>query len=216
MVERRFRLESTHSIPEGTDYWSLVEFAQRVMPQVTGRQSDICVYLRRGEGTIRGATTTDVRAEVEDAALDVSSVRVGLVMDYKKHPEDLDVIVQPHAKTVAVEVNGKDEAQVRGWLATMDNRLEGWLRRQSVAASPASPPVPPPARIHGEVAIGQGPTMNYFPAPVAASAPAVKKDSTREWLATTWRDHTATLLITVIGGVLAVALAVFFGFGGGG
>jgi hypothetical protein len=36
---------------------------------------------------------------------------------------------------------------------------------------------------------------------------------TRAWIRRTWRDHTAGVVVTVVGTLLATALAVYFGFG---
>lgn len=107
--------------------------------------------------------------------------------------------------TLNVEVESDDEGFVRTTVAKVDR-----LVTQIIAEHERDHPRPPPAVTAQPVAT----------APAAAAETAVGPSSPAaasaapSWLARTWRDHAATLVITVVGTVIAAALLVVFNIGG--
>lgn len=125
----------------------------------------------------------------------------------------------PQRHTVIVEISSEDEGTVRATAAKLD-RLMAALVAGSLDATSIAHPL---RAIDSPPTTGDTPSPSAHPVTPAGEVPAPIAPSPssdaaerpeRSWLARTWRDHAATLVITVVGTVLAAALLVVLNIGG--
>lgn len=106
---------------------------------------------------------------------------------------------------VSVELSSEDEGVVRATTAKLDRLMAPLIagRPEVETASPAAS-LPQPS----------APVTPNAPALAPVASPQPDTAPPPSWMARTWRDHAAALVITVAGTVIAAALLVVLNIGG--
>lgn len=210
-------------VPGDTSIWELVDYlatyARRALEQLPGRihKADFTVWDKSGSNLTRDSMA-ELREAVRSHHLDVNyfygSVNLAAPGALPWH-EDTAVTVwadlgegeKPDRARVVLE--SRNKIQMDGLHAQIRQEVEH-LRQHSVLPSdwPARVPVSAVAAPAVETASPVEPSLGTS---YATPSPSSARPGSTSWLSRTWRDHTATFVVTVAGGLVVAALATWLG-----
>lgn len=210
-VARRYKEQRTYKLPDVARTVRAEAAARQVLsdafaPLFGGVKPYISMTTNEGYD----ATGQDWDAVLAELTTDGLTPERTYVAIYSADPKLLvsyppTVTSQRERLTVNVEVSSEDEGVVRAATAKLDRLVTAIIAGPEVADA-ASPALAAP-----------GPTSAETPSvltPTSEASPPPSETPARSWLARTWRDHAATLVVTVVGTVLAAALLVVLNIGG--
>lgn len=211
-MARRYTEKRDYTLPDATTTVRAESLARQVLvdtfePLLNGIRFYISITALEGYKST-GDDWDTVLAELTSDGLTPQRTYAAL---YSADPRSTSISHAPEITSsrerceVSVELSSEDEGVVRATTAKLDRLMAPLVAGSPEVETPSpaeerpqpSTPVTPIAPVLPPVAITQ---------PDAASAPS--------WLARTWRDHAATLVITVVGTVIAAALLVALNIGG--
>lgn len=159
-----------------------------------------------GSGT-EGANVAEVFEEFREHDLEPHALFQNRLMPSTKEGERgvfLRFYYRIHSSTIYVDIEGTNRIAVDGVAATC-RRIKRTLENpvQAIEASHGASENKTSATLLMD---GQG-----SPNAEIRSRAAELESPPRSWLSRTWKDHTAQFVLTVIAGVLAVAIALWLG-----
>lgn len=210
-VARRYSEERKYELPDAATTVRAEALARRVLtdtfgPLLNGVRSYISMTTAEGYKST-GDDWETVLAELTTDGLTPVRTYVAL---YSTAPGNAvsqppEITSYPVRCIVNVDVSSEDEGVVRATTAKLDRLMAPLIAGHEVvdADSPAPAALPSPsAEVSSDTAAAAAPS-------VPPAAP-----SFWSWLGSTWRDHTAVFLVTVVGTVVAAVFIAAFNIGG--
>ena len=187
-----------HKFVDGDDMWGYFDTVQRQLVRHVSEQSawtrDISISLTTKSGSqYERQTLSELRNLVEEDHLTTEHLTCTIegfpTKDYEPERKTrVWVHLMPLLRTLIIEVSSPSAVLTNGLAAIARERL-------SRPAPPTVNAAPPAAAVAAET--------------VPESPPVPVVELQAGWWARTWRDHTALLIITIVGGVAVVAIGAW-------
>jgi hypothetical protein len=219
VVRDLFKASKRVSVPPDADMWRLTSHVGDVMERALAHarqprkvEADKTIMVTADESRIGRSTYDELQAAVQEHDLEPRLLSKRLVVQEDEHGLSLTELWiwgffrshgGPH---LDVDLSGPNRVIVDGLAAVAERTLhkieaDGFRIAEPTRALPSTVDTPsnPPA----------------METSTSLAAPASSEEGASAWIKRTWRDHTMTFLITVIGGLAVVALAVWLGIAQG-
>jgi hypothetical protein len=212
--ERQIEMTTKHTyrggdrreLPDDVDIWSLLVVVESTISSLikTGAPpAEVRVELT-GEGDFACDSVAEAYAEVTEHQHRVETLVIRQRIKRHQYSPAIEIRFLDYlGKNLVVETRSPSRVEAVGWADTILKRLDRWLAAP-VKIDPL-PARPAPAQV---AMSGKGEVSGAARNEQMTAAPPEKSQG---WLARTWRDHTAVLLITVLGTVLAGLILVWLG-----
>jgi hypothetical protein len=221
-----FKKMAGAAFPADADMWVVTDAVagklSKSLSEVPGSKASSSVRaMDDSNSTFERVTVTEARELFRENDLEIVSLFVYLA----KGPDEFVLSSRNTVITISARVNPVFEEGTLGYRLRVDvsasstalhvstglaavaqRHLDNVLSQISDRTQvPASAQVTTPAQV-----LAEPPILSAVTQTPSAPVP-VHRESAGDWLSRTWRDHTATFLVTTVGGLLVVAAAAFLG-----
>lgn len=240
MAERYYQQSSEHGVPSLFGLWELVRGLTGLLPKASLSMAAYWVSARVGGVELEAGSVDELLAELTTEEL--ASWPDALSLTFRGDGGEVKVsayrLSSPTISSLGLHLEGTDEARVIGAHAILTREVDRLLAKKAPAfgsrdresagveviesgpvvralapeVSESAPASPGPApETPGFMPSAQ--PLSTYPSADVIPAPRMEPERGAQWIARTWRDHTATFLVTVLGGLLVVVLAIWLNLG---
>lgn len=211
-MERTFSPKVSHKLPADVDVPSLLLTAEKVMRDLIPPNPEWRMRVSASlieHSTIRGDDLRALLIELRDGQENARSLHLEYQKGYSQVRMRVDVWRWSRESELEIAVTSKDEAEAKGRLAVLSERLQRWLSNPVHVPLDASSAVSAPVPVAPAIPAPAAPEPN----PPVASTPATPPDR-GSWFSRHGREVMIGLIITIIGTVIAALIINWAGIGG--